>query len=60
MKCYIPVYEDGVFTENYEFIGEFDTPHEAAVYVRTVLDMDPSEVGIFTTEGCIWGDSDVL
>ena len=61
MKCYIPVFgEAGIFTENYKYIGDFETPRDAAVYVRSVLDLDPSEVGIFTLNECIWGDSDVL
>ena len=61
MKCYIPEFdENGIFTESYRYIGDFQTPREAAVYVRSVLDMDPGEVGIFTENECIWSDSDVL
>ncbi len=60
MKCYIPVYEDGVFTDSYKYIGEFETPHEAAVYVQSVLGVDPGELGIFTEDECIWSDADVL
>lgn len=61
MKCYIPNFDDdGIFTEKYDYIGEFETPHDAAVYVRSVLNMNPGEVGIFTENECIWNDSDVL
>lgn len=60
MKCYIPVYAGGYFDDSYIYIGEFDSPQAAARYVRDRLDMDPGDVGIFTSDECIWSDADIL